>query len=215
MKNYHEFSWHQDALKRLTAHLDSFREQRPLLYEHLSNVMEPKQVPESAGEILFNAKKVIDKSYYVYGGFVIIMKEDANKGRQVLRIYKDDSIISSNSFEAREASGLYMYATPGTCLLGVSYDQMRVVYNDFPETHELAKLILGYWEKTELEMRVILNQEALPVVEWFYSTYNEFLTRKKLITDAELASFLLISESALKAARTSLIKAGKIKWYKK
>ncbi|RKR79987.1 hypothetical protein BDD43_0074 [Mucilaginibacter gracilis] len=214
MKNYIELSWHQDALEKLAAHLNSFREQRPLLYEHLGNVMEPKQVNPKAGEMLFNPQRVIDKSYYIYEGFVIILKEIENQGRQVLSIYKKDSIVSSDSFEAREASGLYLYATPGARLLEVTYQQMREVYSTFPETHELAKLILGYWHKKELEMRAILNKEALIVVEWFYINYPEFLTRyHKLLADPELSTFLLIKEKTLKLARTKLLKAGRIKWF--
>jgi CRP-like cAMP-binding protein len=162
-------------------------------------------------ELLFTAEKVITKSYYVSFGYIIVYTITEQGVKQVLRIYGKDSIVSSKSFDKQAPSGFYLWASPGAYLLSISYKDMLFVYQEFAETQELARLIWGDWNEREFARITQLNQEALPLVEQFYTQYEDFLKSKKLLSDADIASYLLISVSSLRSARTFLFEAGRLK----
>jgi len=106
MKKHQHFSWRQEALSDLAKHLNSFSHQHPAIFVHLNTVIEPEECVDK-DDFIYTPKKVFNKAYYVYRGYVVVSKDTAKEERQVIGIYGRDSIISNKSFDARTASGLH------------------------------------------------------------------------------------------------------------
>ncbi|SEM43526.1 Cyclic nucleotide-binding domain-containing protein [bacterium A37T11] len=190
---------HQPVLNNLFKKLESIKKQDPGLYIRLTEIMQPGHYPMSA--ILFEQGEVINKALYVSSGFVLLYYIDLKGKKQVMRIYRPGSIIAGASFMLKMASPYYLQACKGSYLLSLTAGEMDAIYKDFAGTEELARLLVAARELEELERNTLLNQGGADKVQEFYTVYPELRKPGEIVLDADIASYLHMSESRLREHR--------------
>jgi len=162
-------------------------------------------------EIIYHKNYTVKDALFVSDGFVACYSFDDNGNRQVIGLYGKDTIIAGNSFMSQQASEFDWIALPGTYLMKISYRVMDEVYTSFPDAEELARLIIAVMAEKELKRLTLLKEDAATVVLNFYQNHHQFSTPGALMSDGDVASYLLIKLSTLRNTRVKLLKDGKLK----
>ncbi|MHB8205894.1 Crp/Fnr family transcriptional regulator [Mucilaginibacter sp.] len=155
-------------------------------------------------EILHEQGQVIDKAYFLSSGFMIASYYNDKGDKQIISIYSNDEVISGKSFTGQTPGDYELRVCKDTYVLYLTYNEVKVIYERFPDTQEQAMVILASREKKELVRNRMLNQDAEKKVADFYATFPGLSEPGKIIIDADIASYLLISESSLRAHRAKL-----------
>jgi len=193
---------HQEVLNRQHYILDQFKVMPAAYYSYLDEIMQPKYFAES--EVLFRQGEIIDKAYFLSSGFMLANHYDENGDKHVINIFAQDEIISGKSFTEHTPSDYELVACKGAYVLYLTYDEVNTIYEKFPPTQEQAMIILADKEKKALDRSRMLNQVAEKKVADFYDRYPELKKQPgKIIIDADIASYLMISESSLRAHRAN------------
>jgi CRP-like cAMP-binding protein len=202
----------EEIVKRLFKLLCSFKMQPQELYEYLRKTMSGRFYPNR--EILYRSGEIVKNAFYVSDGYVACYSYDDDFNRQVVGLYGKDSIVAGKSFMSQQASVFEWVALPGAYLMKISHRSMEEVYDSFPESEELARLIIAGMSEKQLERLTMLKAGAEAVVQNFYDQHPDFRVPGTMFTDADLASYLLIAESTLRNVRVKLAKEGKLNWSK-
>jgi CRP-like cAMP-binding protein len=193
---------HQPILNQLSKVLDSFKPQPQAYYDHLAEVMEPQYFPTD--NVLYEQGDIVKYGYFLASGFAIAYYYNDQGERQVIRIYEKNEIIKGKSFIDQTPSAEYLMVCADSYMLSITSKAMEDIYDEFPSVAELSRLILANREIKELEHKQMLSLEALPMVEQFYKTYPGLAEPGKILVDADVSSYLLISERTLRACRAKL-----------
>lgn len=191
------------SINELFIRLCTYKPQPLELREYLREFMSKRELVER--ETLFKKNQPVTEALYVASGFVCCSGHDV-----VLGLSGKGSILADYSFTSGQPSEYELTALPGAYVLGVSFEHMGVIYERFPSTEELARLVMADVTRMERERILSLKREAELVVLDFYLDYPEFL-KTDLMSDAEIASYLLIAESTLRNVRAKLIREEKFK----
>jgi CRP-like cAMP-binding protein len=202
-KANHLMKKHQEILNRLYKTLDSYKKQSPAYYEYLGEIMKPQYFAKD--EVLYEQGQVIKKAYFLSSGFMIANHYTEKEGdKHVINIFSRDEIISGKSFTEQTPSDYDLVACKGTYVLHLTYEEVNTIYSKFPDTQEQAMIILADKEKKELETKRMLGMDRMDMVAEFYKRYPELLKPGKIIKDRDIASFLMIGQSTLRALRNNL-----------
>jgi len=195
--------------RRIFKKLCEYNLQDEELGDHLAKVMKGKfnAMRLSVFERFCTDSDVI----YVSDGFLICIGFDERGDIFVLGVYGADTIIASLSFNNQLPSDLEWIALPGSYHMRISHTDMEQVYQDFPKTRKLARIILADAWQGELKRRIGLSRKSDLVVLDFYTRFPEFLANEELLTDTEIASYLLLGLSTFRGARAKLLNNGKLK----
>jgi CRP-like cAMP-binding protein len=193
---------YQQVLDRLFKALDKYKPQSPAYYKHLAEVIKPRYFARN--EVLYEQGQVIDKAYFLSSGFLTANYYNHKGDKQLINIYSTDEIVSGKSFTSQHPSAYELMACKDTYVLYLTYKQVNVIYEQFPGTQEQAMFILAGRENKELSRNRMLNQYAGKKVADFYAAFPELSEPGKIMVDADIASYLMISESTLRAHRTKL-----------
>jgi len=193
---------HQPILNQLFKVLDSFKPQPQAYYEHLSEISQPQYFPTD--QVLYEEGDIVKRSYFLASGFAIAYYYNDQGEKQLIRIYEKDDIIKGKSFTEQSPAADYLMVCADSYLLSISYEEKEMIYAHFPSVAELSMLILASREAKELAYKQMLGLETMLMVEQFYKTYPGLADPGKILVDADISSYLLISERTLRACRAKL-----------
>jgi CRP-like cAMP-binding protein len=193
---------HQPILSQLFKELDSFKPQPQAYYDHLADIMEPQYFPDD--RVLFEKGDIVKRGYFLASGFAIAYYYNDQGERQVIRIYEKNDFIKGKSFIDQNPSEEYLMICADSYVLSITHTEMEAIYVRFPSVSELSRLILANREAKELAHKQMLSLEGFPMVEQFYRTYPGLSEPGKILVDADISSYLLISERTLRACRAKL-----------
>jgi hypothetical protein len=200
---------HNAILFKLFRLLDSFKPQKPGFYAYLEDTIVPEFYPDD--KILYQYDEVVKKIFYLASGTVVAYNYADNGEKQILHIFRETDLITGQSFTRQTPGAYYLMVCAGSYMLHMTHKQLGLVYRKFPETEELARLILSSREEKEIRHRNILILPGIQMVEAFYNDYPELIEPGKVLRDREVASYLLLAESTLRGLRNELFRWGKLK----
>ena len=199
----------EEILKQMCQMLDAVKPQEPGLYTHLQRIMRKQfEEFEKRSEIYDTGSKV-DKAICVVKGHLLDSVFDKRGDKQVISMFNSMEIKAGPEFlKGSQPSSFYTEAVAGTFIVYITFEQMEEVYRLFPGTRELATLITSEFRIRESDHLVMLHQKGIEKVEQFYKKFPHIHPDANILTDAEIASLLLISEGALRDLRYKLINKG-------
>ena len=201
---------YNECINELHRDLCSYKPQPLELREYLRLNMSRREFTER--DFASRRNRTVKEALYVGRGYAAIYGSIADKDNQVLGIAKKGTIMAGFSFTSQEPSLYDLVGLQGSLLLGISAEHMGIIYDKFPSTQDLSRLIMAAVNRKELERVRLLRRDADLVVLDFYKESPEFLPPGGLMTDADIASYLLISESTLRNVRAKLIKDGRLQF---
>ncbi|RZM10456.1 MAG: Crp/Fnr family transcriptional regulator [Pedobacter sp.] len=196
-----------EILRKLFKLLDKFLPQHPDLFDYLSAVMDKEFCPED--KVLYRPGDLVDKAYYVACGLVILYVKVRGK-KLLVNIYRENEIVAIPAFHNGKASEFYLEAIAGTFLAYVTREQMIHVYATFDATNELSRKIMSRTESKIYKHLLDLTHKGIVVVERFYKRFPNLLLVGKLLTDAEVASYLNMTKGTLGFLRRKLLDDGAV-----
>lgn len=197
MENY------DDIINSLYKRLCSYRPQPLELREYLREHMTSQRI--GSRKMLYKKRRPVKEALYVAEGFVACYGNNELGTGQLLSLYPKGQIVAGFSFMSQEPAIHDLVALPGSYILGISYEHMKIIYQRFPSTEELARIIIAARSQEDMERLQQLKSDADTVVLEFYSAYPCFLSGR-LLPDADIAAYLLIGESTLRNTRAKLLK---------
>lgn len=194
---------HQEVLNHLFKLLETVKPQPPELYERLAEIMQAEYL--AYGGVLFAEGKVIDKAVYLSDGYVIGYCLNDDNEMQVVHFHGKGEIIAGVSFMEQIPSPYTLSALPGAYMLTLTFEEMEENYKLYPSTEELARLIISAREAHQVAFHRLLREGGMARVKYFYGRFPELLPSPgKLVKDADIASYLGISEKTLRYYRKRL-----------
>ncbi|PRY09803.1 CRP-like cAMP-binding protein [Pontibacter ummariensis] len=109
-------------------------------------------------QLLLSAGQHAEHIYFVVEGFARGFYHDAKTGRDITIFLWDEQsfAVAVNSFFLREPSDLYLEVLPGSKLLSLSYGQLNTVFEKYPPTEALVRLLAlhysAYHKKRTLDL---------------------------------------------------------------
>jgi len=202
MKNNNEI------VRRLFKILCSYKPQPEEFYGRLLEVMRGEFF--ASRQVLFERGEVVTDAIFVSDGYVVQLLCDEGRDPLVVNLFGADSIIAGKSFTEQKPSVEFsLVALPGAYLMRISAADLMEFYERFESTEELARLVMVDVAEKELIRLRQIKQDSESLVLAFYEEYPTFL-KESMMTDSEVASYLLISESTLRNVRARLIREGKL-----
>lgn len=200
-----------EILKQMCLMLDAVKPQDPKLYTHLQKVMKDQYQEFDKRDEVYDIGSKVDKAICVVKGHLIDSVFDKRGDKQVISMFNVMEIKAGPEFlKGNQPSRFYTEAVAGTFIVYITFEQMEEVYRLFPGARELATLITSEFRIKESDHLVMLHQKGIEKVEQFYRQFPHIHPDANILTDAEIASLLLISEGALRDLRSKLIKKGKL-----
>jgi CRP-like cAMP-binding protein len=199
---------HHEILVQLYKVLDSFKPQQPAFYTYIEEIIEAEFYPDD--KILYEQGEVIKRIFYLASGTVVAYNFTETGEKQILHIFRETDLITGQSFTLQTPGAYYLMVCAGSYMLHMTYKQLNLVYRKFPETEELARLILSSREEKEIKHRQILILPGIQMVEAFYKDYPELIEPGKVLRDRDIATYLLLAESTLRGLRNDLFRSGKL-----
>lgn len=196
-----------ELIRVLFKILCSYKKQPLALQDYLASVMTGKLYP--VRELLYAYDRTVTDALFVADGYVVRYGFDKMGDKQVLNIFGKGSIVAGKSFMEQKPSRSELVALAGAYLMKVSAVHMYEVYQKFTDAEELARLIMADMYEKEQERLHLLRRDADTVVLDFYTRFPEFLM-ENLLSDGDIASYLLIGESTFRGARMRLLRDGKL-----
>jgi CRP-like cAMP-binding protein len=193
---------YDECVNELYKDLCGYKVQPLELREYLRENMSVRDLSER--DFLFRKKRPITDALYVGRGFVATYGSSTLGDNQLLSIAKKRSILADFSFTSQEPSDYDLVGLSGSYVLGISFAHMEIIYERFPSTQDLSRLIMADTNRKEMERVRLLTRGAEKVVYDFYKEFPEFLPAGGLMIDADVASNLMISESTLRNVRAKL-----------
>jgi CRP-like cAMP-binding protein len=199
---------HSVIVRRIFKILCAYKPQPEGLYERLLEVMTGQFYPSR--EVLFDRGEVVTDAIFVSSGYVARILYDEGSDPQVVNIFGEDDIIAGKSFtEQKPSSEFALVALPGTYLMRISAVDIMLVYEEFDSAEELARLVMADMSERELVRFRLLKRDSETVISAFYQDFPSFL-KESMMTDSDIASYLLISESTLRNVRAKLIRENRL-----
>lgn len=95
-------------------------------------------------QLLLSAGQPAEHAYFVEEGFARGFYYDDRTGRDITVFLWDELSVAlpANSFFRRQPSDIHMEVMPGSTLLSLSYGQLAAIFELFPATGELARLLI-------------------------------------------------------------------------
>lgn len=197
---------YDECVNELYKDLCRYKPQPLELREYLRDHMSWKDLAER--DFLFRKNKSITEALYVGRGFVATYGSSAIGDNQVLSIAKKRAVLADFSFTSQQPSNYDLVGLSGSYVLGISFEHMGIIYERFPGTQDLSRLIMADANRKEMERVRLLKRDAEKVVYDFYREFPEFLPPGGLMIDADIASYLMISESTLRNVRAKIFRDG-------
>jgi hypothetical protein len=202
-----------EILNKMIAGLDAVKQQDSGLGIHLRKVMRDQYFYYDKKTVLTDVGGKVDKAIFIESGHLIDSVFDERGDKQTIFLYSPKDIKAGPEFMRALPSNFYVEATAGTCGVFITFDQMAEVYKRFPATQELASLITAEFRIREMKHLVSLHRKGIDRVLEFYLAYPHLLPAGLVLTDADVSSFLLLSEGALRRLRRKLIRQEKLPDY--
>lgn len=187
--------------------------QSPEYYQYLTERMQPHFFASDTP--LYKKGDTVKKAWFLSSGFgmAYIYKDSGDK--QVIRLYTAGALVGGKSFIEQTPSEEYLMACRGSYWMSLTHAEVDEIYILFPDVLEQSRLIMARREQEELEHKQMLGLPGIDRVEAFYKAYPELLSKRKIIRDADIASYLFISVASLRRFRRRLLKSGKLKLFGK
>ncbi|MBB5438562.1 hypothetical protein HDC92_002238 [Pedobacter sp. AK017] len=137
------------------------------------------------------------KCWFINSGMIVGVLRN-NKGKIVVVIFKAGEIaILPDSFFNGEFPNCYFIAIPDTHLLEISADNIKVVFEMFPEANTLSNLIIASNTKNFMEKGELLQLPAKERIMELHKRYPDIQGRNRKIKllDKCQASYIGVTES--------------------
>jgi len=194
----------------MIAGLNSVKEQDPALGLHLHEVMRGQIFEYKRKTMLTDIGDKVDMALFIDKGHIIASVFDKRGDKQTIFMFGENDIKAGPEFMKELRSEFYVEAVAGTSGLYITFEQMEEVYRLFPAAQELAALITVEFRIREMQHLVSLHKKGIDRVEEFYLRFPHLLPAGQILTDAEVATFLLLSDGALRRLRRKLLREDKI-----
>lgn len=191
----------EEVLRRLFKLLNRYFPQQEGLFEFLTSAMVKKFCP--VDEVIHRPGDVINNAYYVGDGLLILYVKERRR-KILINIYRKDDIVAIPGFHDQTPSEFYLEVISGTMLACISRKNMEQVYRTFAKANDLSRSILERTEAKIYKHQVELNRKGIVRVERFYKRFPELLNAGKILTDAEVASYLKMTKGTLSTLRRQL-----------
>jgi len=199
---------HSEIVRRIFKILCAYKPQPEGLYERLLEVMTGQFYPSR--EVLFDRGEVVTDAIFVSSGYVSRVLYDEGLEPQVVNIFREGDIIAGKSFtEQKPSPEVALVALPGTYIMRISAEAILGVYEEFDTSEELARLVMADMSEREPARLRLLKRDSETVILSFYQEFPTFL-KESMMTDSDVASYLLISESTLRNVRAKLIRENRL-----
>jgi hypothetical protein len=96
-------------------------------------------------------------------------------------------------------------------MLHMTHSQLKQTYQVFPNAEELARFRLSAAEAKELKHKQILILPGIRRVAAFYHEYPELLGPPKPLRDADIGTYLIMTDRNLRSLRNRLLREGLLK----
>jgi signal-transduction protein with cAMP-binding, CBS, and nucleotidyltransferase domain len=200
-----------EILKRLFAFLETFVELNDEFRDYIAAHITPWYFAED--KTLFNINDKITITYFISTGYMTCSEFCMGSDDQVVEIFAGGQVVAPPSFHDNEPSKHDLKVLSGTFVLFLTYDQMQEIYKRFSFTQELAKLILNFYKKQDLDRLRMIRKSGIQSVYDFYIRYPDLLIKSgAALKDPIVASFLIMDERTLRRNRSKLIKTEKLKY---
>ena len=194
----------------MIAGLNAVKAQDPALGLHLQEVMRKQTFDHKKKTTLTEIGDKVNKALFIDSGHIISSVFDKRGDKQTVFLFGENDIIAGPEFMKEMPSEFHVEAVAGTSGVYITFKQMEEVYGLFPGTRELASLITVEFRVREMQHLVSLHRKGVDRVEEFYLRLPHMLPPGKILTDAEVATFLMLSDGALRRLRRQLIRKEKI-----
>jgi len=193
---------HQPVLDQLFKVVNSYLPQPAGYYEYLAEHLQPQYFANATP--LYEKGDLVKKAWFLSSGFGMAYVYKENGDKQVVRFHTAGALIGGKSFIEQTPSEEYLVACRDSYWMSLTHAEVDEIYILFPDVLEQSRLIMARREQDELEYKKLLSNEALLKVEEFYKTYPGLSEPGKIIVDADISSYLMISERTLRACRAKL-----------
>ena len=188
----------------MVAGLNAVKAQDPALGIHLHEVMKKQSFEYLKKTVLTEIGDKVDKALFIDAGHIISSVFDKRGDKQTIFLFSENDIKAGPEFMKELPSEFYVEAVPGTSGVYITFKQMEEVYRRFPGAQELASLITVEFRIREMQHLVSLHKKGIDRVDEFYLRFPHMLPAGHILTDAEVATFLLLSDGALRRLRRQL-----------
>jgi CRP-like cAMP-binding protein len=200
----------EPILDRMFKALQSVKPQNAKLFEHLRTVMKRQGIYYPENTILYYLKDRVDKAMFISEGFITQSALNKKGNVRILSIIEANEIKAGPDFMQQTPSEFVIEATAGTFVAYITHQQMQQVYKQFPETRELAALIISSHNRKELQLKKLFSVKGIDLVEAFYKRYPKMLFANKILSNEKIASFLNIGVSTLIEYKNKLLDSGRL-----
>jgi CRP-like cAMP-binding protein len=155
--------------------------------------------------VLLRPGEVSRRIYFIISGFARAYFLDQN-GREKTTWFMSsgDVMISVYSFFTREKAMEYIDLLEDSCLLSISWRQLQLVYQDFPEFNLLGRLLTEkYYVLSEQRMILLRMRKPEERYRFFLKIYTSALQR---VPQHIIASFLELTPETLSRVRSKQAK---------
>jgi CRP-like cAMP-binding protein len=199
---------HQPVLEQLFKVVDSYLAQQPGYYQYLTDHLQPQFFARDTP--LYEKGDVVKKAWFLSSGFGMAYFYHDSGDRQVIRLYTGGALIGGKSFIEQTSSEEYLMACRGSYWMSLTHAEVDEIYILFPDVQEQSRLIMARRELEELEYKKLLALNGTERVKSFYIKYPDLLKPGKILRDADIASYLLLNKSRLRAIRSKLLSDGRL-----
>lgn len=197
-------------LNKMIAGLNAVKEQDAALGVYLREVMKDQSFEYNKKTMLTDVGDSVDQALFIDTGHIISSVFDKRGDKQTIFLFSQNDIKAGPEFMKELPSEFYVEAAAGTSGVFITFKQMEEVYRRFPAAQELASLITVEFRIREMQHLVSLHKKGIERVEEFYLRFPHMLPAGQILTDAEVATYLLLSDGALRRLRRQLVNEEKI-----
>ncbi|MEJ2880432.1 hypothetical protein [Pedobacter sp. GR22-6] len=199
----------ENILKQLFKIMDRIKPQKPEFYEHLLQVMKYQGQYYAEDTVIYQIGEQVTRAMFISEGF-ITRSSQIRKKKVLLNIYEKNEIKAGPDFMFNNKSEFLIEATAGTYIAFITYEQLKEVYQRFPEAQELATLIVSIHNLKDARIRGMLQNKGRDLVYQFYKSYPDMTEPGAVLLDGMIASFLRISERTLREHRAAHFASGRL-----
>lgn len=194
----------QSCYDQIMKYFSTVSVDQNLFFPHLKNKLIGYY--SSNNSILLNGGTVSDKCWFINEGMVIAYYYDHKEECATFAIFgAGETAILPDSFMTGQASKCYLMACPGTHLLEINASDAEEIYELFPDTERLTKLILAHqWQKYQ-ERDQLLRYDGKERVREFFKTFPMIRVGKRTaLIQKAISSYLMIKASYLSKLRKEI-----------
>lgn len=193
---------HEPVLAQLFKILNSYLPLPAGYYEYLTEHLQPQYYANDTP--LYEQGELVKKAWFLSSGFGMAYFYKDSGDKQVARLHAPGALIGGKSFLDQTPSAEYLMACRDSYWMSLTHGEVDEIYALFPGVIEQTRLIMAGRELDELAYKKLLGNEALVKVAEFYKMYPALSQPGRIIVDADISSFLMISQRTLRACRAKL-----------